>query len=117
MRGMWKTAGALVASALASVTLASCQTYDFEPVEPVAFQVESERFEGFSRNLKPNVLLLVDKSRSMVDNTVRPGVTRLDELKSAMNGFFGESAGAARYGLAAFPMAPEVIEKAEDNCV
>jgi Mg-chelatase subunit ChlD len=100
---MWKTAGALVAGAFASISLASCQTYDFEPVEPAAFQVETGRFEGFARALKPNVLLVVDKSASMLRTD--PGVTgtRLTNLKAAMKTFFEESAGAARYGFAVFP--------------
>src|SRR5688572_25165417 len=45
--------------------VAGCQTYDFEPVVPVTIIVERDEYTVTARNLKPNLMLLVDKSLSM----------------------------------------------------
>ncbi len=90
-----------------SVGLVTCQTYDFERVTPVAVSQTSHPQTISATLLKPNIMLLVDKSGSMnlPANAGNPGgPSRLDEMKSAMNTFFGTSGTIARYGLVTYPV-------------
>lgn len=100
------------------VFAAACQTYDFEPVSPIAISQTTQSRNVVARNLTPNLMLLVDKSGSMnaplnpsgptcngCSGSACPAScpTRVSELKSAMNTFLTTSSTVARVGLAFFP--------------
>jgi hypothetical protein len=102
--------------------LAACQTYDFEPVTPVLVGQTRERPVIANRRPKPNVMLLVDRSLSML-RPIEPNdpacpsgcgnssanecpaacATRMSELKKAMGSFLERSGAVARFGVTAFP--------------
>ncbi|MDP1915634.1 MAG: adventurous gliding motility lipoprotein CglB [Myxococcales bacterium] len=99
----------------------ACQTYDFEPVTPIAISQTTQTKNVVARNLKPNLMILVDKSGSMNapinsstpscgncsgDNCPATCPTRVTELKTAMGQFLSTSATVARMGLAFFPADP-----------
>ncbi|MFN0063001.1 MAG: adventurous gliding motility lipoprotein CglB [Myxococcaceae bacterium] len=116
-------------TALACATVA-CQSYDFEPVEPLALTQTTQRRVITARAPRPDVMLLVDKSGSM-DLPIDPGdpdcilpnttlcgrkgapdsqpcntsvcPTRWSELQEAMSNFLPASGIYVRYGLALFP--------------
>ena len=56
---------------IAFVVLAACQTYDFEPVKPLAATQYSAELELKAAPLPPNIMILLDKSDSM--NTMIKG--------------------------------------------
>jgi hypothetical protein len=59
-------ASAAAAAVLTGGLLAGCQTYDFEPVQPLSIAKEEKEVEVTARGgSKPNVMLLVDRSDSM----------------------------------------------------
>ncbi|MGA9523381.1 MAG: hypothetical protein WBV82_18075, partial [Myxococcaceae bacterium] len=93
-----------VASAAVGLAVGGCQTYDFEPVEPLALSQTTKSEAVLSRKKKPNIMLLVDKSGSMKFQ-VTSSTTRLSEMKVAMNRFLGPYGNTARFGLAVFPEA------------
>lgn len=106
---------------------AGCQVYDFEPVVPLTFQQYSESDTRFGRALKPNLMLMVDKSGSMdlpadssdgdcvisdggicgvgktdpCNTSVCP--TRWSELQGAMDDFLSTRGDVARMGLTVYP--------------
>jgi hypothetical protein len=105
-----------------------CQTYDFEPVEPLAISQTTVETRVEARNLKPNMMLLVDTSGSMSD-PANPSLaacknssgevcgidfhcdisrcpTRWSELQLAMSDFLSSSGSVARMGLATYPSDP-----------
>lgn len=104
----------------------SCQTYDFERVVPLAVAQTTDKTIVASKRLKPNVMLLVDNSGSMMQPTNPaasgcpqppaaacgtsgnpcPGTcpTRVSELKSAMATFLQTSGSIARLGVTKFPI-------------
>src|SRR4051812_4145013 len=108
-----------VALLTALLLAGSCQTYDFERVVPLAVAQTTDKTIVASKRLKPNVMLLVDNSGSMLfpsdasdpDCTVG-GVlcgnaatacpascpTRVSELKNAMGAFLQTSGTIARLG-------------------
>lgn len=102
---------------IALVFVTACQRYDFEPVTPIAISQTTESRTIVARRLKPNLMLLVDKSGSMNDviqrlpecGTCRGDScpancpTRISELKSAMGQFLSTSSTVARMGLTVFP--------------
>ncbi|MBL9037067.1 MAG: adventurous gliding motility lipoprotein CglB [Archangium sp.] len=111
----------LVSTAL---VLSACQTYDFIPVSPISLTQTSQSRDVTARRLKPNLMILVDKSGSMETpikdadggigatcGTCGPGTApcpvscpnRIRELRSAMNSFLTSSGTIARMGLALFP--------------
>ncbi len=111
-----------VLAMVVAVVLVGCQTYDFERVQPFTIGQTTESHVIASRRLKPNVMLLVDNSGSMllptdsaVPTCTSGGVlcsgascppscpTRISELKTAMSGFLASSGTAARLGLTVFP--------------
>lgn len=124
--------------ALCVALASSCQTYDFERVTP--FSVSQRRqVEVFaSKRLKPNIMLLVDNSGSMLLPTdpanpaCAPGCgssqtnrcaptcpTRVSEMRAAMNSFLLNRGTVARFGLTVFPQvngdscrAPVVVNEA-----
>lgn len=105
--------------------LCACQTHDFEPVEPFALTTATMTVFKQGRALKPNLMLVVDKSGSMDEpvertaagcqtssgtcgskaNLCDPGVcpTRWSELQGAMGAFLTESGQVGRFGLTTFP--------------
>ena len=105
----------LAAAAAASVgAVAACQTYDFEPVEPLALARTSQVKKVVARKSKPNLMLVVDKSGSMAIKDDPASPSRITELQKAMvgtsgNGFLTNAASATvgRMGLAVFPDATE----------
>lgn len=110
------------AAAVAFVALvaAGCQTYDFEPVVPLAVGQTTQNFHQVVTGKKPNIMLLVDKSGSMKSpiNPANPNCpsgcgsgtscpancpTRIGDLRNAMSSFLTQSATDARFGLTFFP--------------
>lgn len=109
--------------AIAGVVLCAslgCQTYDFEPVEPLAISQTTQTKTVVGRQYKPNLMLLLDKSGSMAfpaqDNNPNcpsncgPGnpcpqncPTRISELRAAMNTFLTTNGDVARMGLTIYP--------------
>ncbi|HSP77727.1 MAG TPA: VWA domain-containing protein, partial [Myxococcaceae bacterium] len=67
MRAKQTLLSALVVGLLGGVFAAGCQTYDFEPVEPLALAQTTETRRIEARERKPNLMLLVDTSGSMTD--------------------------------------------------
>ncbi|WP_255653986.1 adventurous gliding motility lipoprotein CglB [Corallococcus sp. EGB] len=108
--------------------MAGCQTYDFEPVDPLAIAQTTKETVITARKSKPDVMLLVDTSGSMThpvngqlpactitvdgsqiecgekypcDTTKCP--TRWSELQGAMGPFLSESGKLVRFGLTTYP--------------
>jgi hypothetical protein len=99
----------------------SCQTYDFERVVPLAVAQTTDKTIIASKRLKPNVMMLVDNSGSMLApiNTAGPNctpgcgtaqspcppgcATRISELKNAMGTFLANSGTIARMGVTIYP--------------
>lgn len=87
-----------------------CQSYQFEPVEPVTIIV-SDTVIDLAPVLKPNMMLTVDRSGSMgtrLDATcVGPAcATRMSDLKQAVATFTTLADDRVRLGLTAFPRPP-----------
>ena len=117
----------LVAVAMVSLALvglvAGCQTYDFEPVQPLAVAQTTQTYTTIGRSLRPNMMLLVDKSGSMgfavnysdpdcvagCSGTSGPNPcpagcpTRIGDMKAAMSTFLSNSGSVARMGMAPYP--------------
>ncbi len=114
----------LAVGALGGVLAAGCQTYDFEPVEPLAVSQTTVETRIEARALKPNLMLLVDTSGSMTeplnpslaacklsDGSICSGdfecptscPTRWRALKGAMDTFLSTNGRVARIGLATYP--------------
>lgn len=123
MRAKLTFLSTLVVSTLGGV-FAGCQTYDFEPVEPLAIAQTTETRKIEARNAKPNMMMLVDTSGSMTDPVnpalaaCKPGgvtcgvsppcdttvcPTRWSSLQDAMKDFLTSNGTIARIGLATFP--------------
>ncbi|MCU0700249.1 MAG: adventurous gliding motility lipoprotein CglB [Myxococcaceae bacterium] len=84
---------------------AACQTYDFEPVQPIAITQTTQSTKVVARRLKPNLMILVDKSGSMASAVPCQGggCTRASELRTAMGQFLSQASTIARMGLTFFP--------------
>lgn len=91
-----------LAVGVAGGVLAGCQTYDFEPVQPLVLSSTNIAETIKARQDRPNILMLVDTSGSMKDPA--GSSTRIAELKSAMGNFLSKNGSLARLGLAQFPM-------------
>lgn len=108
-----------LAFALSALLLAGCMTYDFEPVTPFAVSQYDDDRTITARALKPNVMLVIDKSGSM-ESPINPSAatcggcgpsmpcpascpTRISELRSAMSTFLSRSGQNARLGMTFFP--------------
>lgn len=102
-----------------SLFVTSCQTYDFERVVPLAVAQTTDKKVIKSKALKPNIMLLVDNSGSMLDplNSSHPSCgqcpgancsaqcpTRIREMKSAMDTFLTGSGAVGRIGLSIYPV-------------
>ncbi|MET0406386.1 MAG: adventurous gliding motility lipoprotein CglB [Cystobacter sp.] len=132
MRAKLNFLRALVVGTLSGVLATACQTYDFEPVEPLAISQTTETRVIEARARKPNLMLLVDTSGSMNDpvnpalpacrlsngetcrGNLNSGVdaracntrtcpTRWSDLQEAMSAFLAESGTVGRIGLATYP--------------
>lgn len=118
MRASGKLFCALAVGALSGLLAVGCQTYDFEPVDPLGLSREDNEREIVALNLKPHVMLLVDKSGSM-DQPVDPSrcsgepgsatcPSRWSDLQAAMQRFLtGSSTGFLKLGLTAYPRPDE----------
>lgn len=102
MRPSFSLASATALSAALAAGVLGCQTYDFEPVQPLAIAAETKTVAVFGRGAKPNVMLLVDTSGSMND-PAGTGRTRWQELVAAMDSFLPANGGIVRFGLARYP--------------
>jgi hypothetical protein len=114
----------LTAGVLLSVLGLGCQFYDFEPVTPFAVAQTTQSRSIALKALKPNLMLLVDQSLSMLTpiNPSNPACTpgcgssgvpcpagcasRISDLKDAMSQFLMTSGDVARMGLTVFPVGP-----------
>jgi hypothetical protein len=128
MRAKLMILSAVIVGSVSGVFATGCQTYDFEPVEPLAISQTTVETRIEARNLKPNLMLLVDTSGSMSD-PVNPNLaacknsggevcgidfhcdiskcpTRWSELQGAMSDFLSSSGSVARMGLASYPSDP-----------
>lgn len=124
MRAKLTLVRALVLGTLGGVLATGCQTYDFEPVDPLAISQTTETRRIEAKAAKPNLMLLVDTSGSMKDpvdptdpdckvsgvlcGDARPCntttcPTRWSELQAAMQDFLSSSGTVARMGLATYP--------------
>jgi hypothetical protein len=126
MRAKLNLLSALVVGTLGGVLATGCQTYDFEPVEPLAISQTTETRRIEARERKPNLMLLVDTSGSMTapadpslaackrnnvvcgDDTFQCPIssgcdTRWSALQKAMGDFLGSSGTVARLGLTTYP--------------
>jgi hypothetical protein len=107
--------GGVVAAALAVV---GCQTYDFEPVRPLAIAQTDDVQQITAMKLKPDLMILLDKSGSMAGAINPTGTcascsfpmcnegtcpTRMGQMQAAMNTFLTSSGDTARMGLTVFP--------------
>jgi len=107
MRRILSTSLVLAPLAGLMVLAGSCQTYDFEPVVPLAISQKTASRQIAATALKPNMMLVVDSSFSM-DGKIDPGcsgscATRMTELKSAMQTFLSTNPTVARMGLINYP--------------
>jgi hypothetical protein len=107
MRAKLNILSALVVGITAGI-VAGCQTYDFEPVEPLALGQTTIISRVEARGTKPNLMLLVDTSGSMNTKSDPACSTncpsRLQEMKQAMNSFLtGTGGSVARFGVTNYP--------------
>jgi hypothetical protein len=132
MRAKLTLLSAFIAGIIGGSLASGCQTYDFEPVEPLALAQTTVGDVISARSLKPNMMLLLDTSGSMTlpsDSTDpdcrdpnppvparplcgEPGnipcdvnrcPTRWSELRGAMGNFLANNGGIARLGLTTYP--------------
>jgi len=126
MRAKLNILSALAVGLVGGVLATGCQTYDFEPVEPLAVAQTTESRSIKARAPKPNLMLLVDTSGSMKEpaepslevckkNGVSCGEstfqcniaggcdTRWSALQKAMTDFLKGTATSARIGLTTYP--------------
>jgi hypothetical protein len=131
MRAKLNLLSAFVVGIIGGAIASACQTYDFEPVEPLALAQTTVGDVIRAKALKPNLMVLLDTSGSMTlpvnpadpdckdpagqppnDLCGQPGnvncnpntcPTRWSELRSAMSTFLGNSGGIARMGLTTYP--------------
>ncbi|RKH71099.1 adventurous gliding motility lipoprotein CglB [Corallococcus aberystwythensis] len=136
MRAKLTPLSALLAGTLGVAVMAGCQTYDFEPVDPLAIAQTTKETVITARRSKPDVMLLVDISGSMtkpvnadlvvngtrVCDLTEDGYvfacgedypcdtskcpTRWSELQGAMGPFLAESGKLVRFGLTTYPVPP-----------
>src|SRR5438874_9130088 len=113
-----KTAHRALLALLPLAAFASCQTYDFEPVTPLAIAQTTQTKTVTAQVLKPDLMILLDKSGSMASPL--PGgtncgtcafpscpegtcPTRMGSMRAAMNTFLTNNGNVARMGLTIFP--------------
>lgn len=105
--------------AVVAAVATGCQTYDFEPVRPLAVAQTTKPVKVVSKESKPNLFLVVDKSGSMnFSADPRPTCTtscgsaacggngcrtRIAELKDSMKTFLTTSGSIGHMGMVPFP--------------
>jgi hypothetical protein len=82
---------------------AGCQTYDFEPVTPLAVAQDARVVPLAFNRPKPNMMILEDKSGSMGSPVTPGGPSKIDVLKQVMGDFLTNNPTVARVGLTKFP--------------
>ncbi|MDY7230903.1 adventurous gliding motility lipoprotein CglB [Hyalangium rubrum] len=132
MRAKLTLLSAFVVGIVGGAIASGCQTYDFEPVEPLAIAQTTVGDVIKARSQKPNMMVLLDTSGSMtlpVDTSLAAcqlpsggGVcgntpstpcpvntcpTRWTELQAAMSRFLDDSGSAVRLGLTTYPGAAQ----------
>jgi hypothetical protein len=128
MRSRSDTPGAVAALLLCAGLAAGCQTYDFEPVSPLAVTVPTTETTLAVRTSTPNLMLLVDTSGSMLEpmnsslaacrtasgflcrgqDCPASCPTRWRALQGAMGSFLDTYGNVARMGLATYP-GPQLV--------
>ncbi|MFP2931978.1 adventurous gliding motility lipoprotein CglB [Pyxidicoccus sp. 3LG] len=128
MRAKLTLLSALAFGTFAGAIAAGCQSYDFEPVDPLAIAQTTVEETITARGRKPNIMMLVDTSGSMTDpvnkdnpsclvedgdETVVCGTaipcdtrvcpTRWTELQAAVPQFLSSSGPYVRFGLTTYP--------------
>ncbi|QSQ16170.1 adventurous gliding motility lipoprotein CglB [Myxococcus landrumensis] len=131
MRAKLPLLSALVLGALSGVVATGCQSYDFEPVEPIAIAQTTVEETITALASKPNVMMLVDVSGSMTlpvnpshpsckvpDGSPNGGTTtcggelpcptatcptRWTELQAAVPSFLTKTGKDVRFGLTTYP--------------
>jgi len=109
-----------VVSTVIALASAACQTYDLEPVNPLAIRTVHVQRLVIAKKAKPELMLMVDRSGSMLKpidpaNANCPAgcgtlanqcpascPTRWSDLKGAMNDFLTTYGNVARMGLTPF---------------
>ncbi len=81
---------------------AGCQEYEFAPLHPATYRqtVQTERI--VSRQYKPNLMLVIDRSQSM-DFPLENGESRWTQLRRAFGEYLTAHGTVARMGLVTFP--------------
>ncbi|WP_225414110.1 adventurous gliding motility lipoprotein CglB [Stigmatella hybrida] len=133
MRAKLSLLSAFAAGLVGGAAVSGCQTYDFEPVAPLALAQTTVGDTVTAQALKPNLMVLLDTSGSMTlpVNTRDPDCfranstpspdddycgqtpatacntavcpTRWSELQGAMSRFLSENGSVARMGLTTYP--------------
>jgi hypothetical protein len=130
MRARPTLLSALAFGACVSALAGACQTYDFEPVEPLALAQTTVEETVSVLSRKPNIMMLVDTSGSMMlpvdaadpdctatydgeqvpcgldaETACNPQVcpTRWTELQAAVPQFLAQSGPEARFALTTYP--------------
>ena len=141
MRAKLPLLSALALGTLTGAIAAGCQTYDFEPVEPLAIAQTTVEETITALGNKPNIMMLVDVSGSMTDpmqpsdpdcrvtvgdeiQTCGTSVpcrtdvcpTRWTALQAAVPGFLSSAGPNARFGLTTYPDTTNVIPGSVASC-
>lgn len=131
MRAKLTLLSALAFGTLVGAIASGCQSYDFEPVEPLALAQTTYEESINARSSKPNIMLLVDTSGSMTF-PVNPSLpacqvtqggetytcggqlacpsscpTRWRDLQAAVPQFLASSGPFVRFGLTTYPSGNE----------
>ncbi|QSQ27300.1 adventurous gliding motility lipoprotein CglB [Pyxidicoccus parkwayensis] len=126
MRAKLTLLSALAFGTVTGAIATACQTYDFEPVEPLAIAQTTVEETIQARSRKPNIMLLVDTSGSMTDPVDKSDPdckvsgstdvcgdsepcntaicpTRWTELQAAVPQFLSDSGKFVRFALTTYP--------------
>jgi hypothetical protein len=110
--------------ALVGVVIPACQSHDFVPVDPITLAVNTTHTTVIGKQRPPNIMLVVDRSGSMVDSVsgtgpactldgsreadydpLSPNPCKWNDLKNVFtdptDGFLVQSQNIARFGLLA----------------
>jgi hypothetical protein len=140
MRAKLTLLSAFVVGIVGGALASACQTYDFEPVEPLALAQTTVGGVIKAKSSKPNLMVLLDTSGSMklpvnpsdpdcqtanglcgdprsgADCNVNTCPTRWSELQGAMSSFLAANGATARMGLTTFPQPPPGSNTTADQC-
>lgn len=140
MRAKLTLLSAFAVGIVGGVLASACQTYDFEPVEPLALAQTTIGEVLRAKSSKPNLMVLLDTSGSMklpvnpalpacqtanglcgdprsgADCNTNTCPTRWSELQGAMSTFLNSNGPTARMGLTTFPNPPPGGSTTADQC-